>query len=95
MQTKISSHLIYAKVKVGNKYRLTKLIKNQLFVIHHNIKHHLIGNIYHDIYTNILYNKIIELSYCHVKPMYLTKFTFKHETKRKTHKQSKYEYYNN
>ena len=92
MQTKISSHLIHARVRVGNKYRLTKLIKNQLFVTHHNIKHHLIGNIYYDIYTNIIQNNIVALSYCHIKPIYLTKFTFKHEVKRKTHKQSNYEH---
>lgn len=78
MKTEHTRELVYAVVKLGNKHRTIKVIKVQIFKVQNNIKHHLIGNLYYSLLRNRPINIIKEKAHCHIKPIILTKFTFRH-----------------
>jgi hypothetical protein len=91
MKTEITSQIVYVVIKQKNKVKTTKAIKHQIFVLRpDNVKDHLIGSVYHDILTNKVLDVKEEKGVCKTMPMILTKFTFKHEAPRKTHKQSSF-----
>ena len=90
MNTETTCLLINAKVKIGNKYKLMKVLKVQLFSTLNKIKHHLIGNMYYTFDTDrILYN-VVERSICRTKPSIISKLFLCSTKKRKPHKSHAY-----
>lgn len=69
-------------VKYRSKYRTIKVIRRQIFTIHNNIAHHLIGNTYYSLVRNVPIEIHKEKAICKIKPIILTKFTFRHTPKR-------------
>ena len=67
MKITITSQLINAYIPYHTKKKLTRVIKQQIFVIYNKINHHLIGNIYYDILTNEIINIVEEKSICKLK----------------------------
>jgi hypothetical protein len=62
MTTTTTKQIINATILIGSRTRLTKVIKHQLFTVENGMKHHLIGNSYYNILTNIPIDVVQEKS---------------------------------
>jgi hypothetical protein len=73
MTTCTTEQVIYAKVRIGKYIQDAKrVIKQQLFVVVNDVKHHLIGNIYYDMATGDIVEIMLE------QDIHTTKETKKH-----------------
>ena len=100
INTNISQYLINAIILRNTKLKKSKVFKRQIFALrklkdsnYHNkyIRDHLIGNIYYDALTSKIIEIYKENNICRQTPMYLTKYSFKHEAPKKTRKIKRYE----
>lgn len=80
MRTIITYSMVYARVKLigHSKHRVIKVIKRRMFTVQNGIKHHLICNLYYSLLHNWPLEVIKEIKPCNVKPIIITKFSFRH-----------------